>query len=251
MTSNLSLTDDEEERGNLNVGQILDVANRHRLGLPITDSERAQLDEADQAIGATIRKWQEHSSAVLERWREPLSKIPNLLAQVGQAQQQWIKHVAPIVGQIAIAVRDFPPKLQVALQTMGAHGWYLDGQMGLSYLWDLQRLLQDGQTGKVDSLLAEHYEKRLPAIEKHLIEVLPSRQAILQSALSAHRRGEYDLSVPVLLAQADGACVDLAGGLLFIKDRSTKKPLALKLLGQECHESYATAILAPLNRFAN
>jgi hypothetical protein len=50
----------------------------------------------------------------------------------------------------------------------------------------------------------------------------------------------------VLLAQADGACVDLAGGPLFIKDHSTKKPLVRKLLGQACHESYATAILAPL-----
>lgn len=69
-----------------------------------------------------------------------------------------------------------------------------------------------------------HFEGRLDAIEDALVAELPRREKILRQAFAAHRRGDYELSVPVLLIQADGACVDLTDHHFFQKSRNSQLP---------------------------
>ena len=73
----------------------------------------------------------------------------------------------------------------------------------------------------------------------------PIRKNILNDALEAHNEGKYTLSVPVLLAQADGISAGLLGSFLFtnhqgsisataehlMKQRFSDRPLAKSFLG--------------------
>ena len=51
----------------------------------------------------------------------------------------------------------------------------------------------------------------------------PSSNFLISSAFKAHREGRFELSIPVLLAQTDGVCVDIAEGAFFMSEKGRKK----------------------------
>jgi hypothetical protein len=214
---------DASKPGSLTLGQLLAVEAKLKKGLPTSDEERRQHATAQEAFRSAMKGFQDRYASVMEQLRPALSKLPELFLQVGQWQKAISDRIAPVFAEMAVAFRDMPPRLQSALITLGESGWYLDGELGLSDLWELEELLLAGEAAKVDSMLTQHYEDRLQNIEDLLVKALPNREKILRAAFAAHRRGEFELSVPVLLAQSDGACLDLTGYYFFMKESGKPK----------------------------
>lgn len=69
---------------------------------------------------------------------------------------------------------------------------------------------------------------------------------ILRAAFGAHRRGEFELSVPVFLAQSDGVCLDLTGYHFFMRDRATQKPKSSVYVAARVGNEVSSAMLSPL-----
>ncbi|OIQ82565.1 hypothetical protein GALL_356350 [mine drainage metagenome] len=228
------------------LGQLLEIEARIKQGLPIDEYERQQHAAAKEVFKSAIEDFQERYASIVEQCRPALIKLPDLFQQVGQWYKAISDRLAPVFAEMVVAFREMPPRLQSALLTLGENGWYLDGELGLSDLWSLEELLLDGQVPQVDSILTQHYEDRLNDIEGHLIAALPNREKIFRAAFAAHRRGEFELSVPVLLAQSDGACLDLTGYHLFMKDRATGKPKASLHVTASARDALSTAMLSPL-----
>lgn len=84
-------------------------------------------------------------------------------------------------------------------------------------LWRLERALIQGDAESAEKALVEYFRKKATEVEAYLADSFPKRARILHSAFKAHYRGNYDLSVPVFLIQADGICYDVAGAQLFRK----------------------------------
>jgi len=187
---------------------------------------------------------QERCDVIIEQLRPALAQLPEALQQFGQWAKGVVETVGPVVAEMAVAYRDGPPKIQSALLTLGESGWYLDGELGMSELWELEQLLLAGKLSEVDVILIQHYEDRLPEIESFLIEVLPHRERIFRAAFLAHRRGEFELSVPVLLAQSDGACLDLTGYQFFM--RKAGKPQVAQHIADVAFDAFSAAVLSPL-----
>jgi hypothetical protein len=59
--------------------------------------------------------------------------------------------------------------------------------------------------------MVEHFRKMVDQIEGHLQENFPHRADILRAAFNAHKRDEFVLSIPVMLAQADGIGEEIFG----------------------------------------
>jgi hypothetical protein len=70
------------------------------------------------------------------------------------------------------------------------------------------------------------------------------RSRILGSAFSAHERGEFDLSVPVLLSQAEGICK--AAVAVSPYERRDKEPRIAEYVRSLSAESFRAAALQPL-----
>ena len=87
---------------------------------------------------------------------------------------------------------------------LGKHGWYVDLDMTLPALWALKQALSEGKSTEADEALIDYFESRLDGIEADLCRRYPHRARCIQPAFRAHKRGEYELVIPVLLAQADG-----------------------------------------------
>lgn len=230
----------------LTLGQILAVEAKLKRGLPVSDEERRQHAAANEAFNSAMKGFQDSYVGVMDQLRPALSKLPELLLQVGQWQKAILDRIAPVFAEMAVAFREMPPRLQSALMTLGGSGWYLDGELGLSELWELEGLLLGGEATKVDSMLTQHYEGRLQEIEDFLVKSLPRREKILRAAFAAHLRGEFELSVPVLLAQSDGACLDLTGYHFFIKESG--KPKAARYVADVERDAFSIAMLIPLQR---
>jgi len=81
------------------------------------------------------------------------------------------------------------------------------------------------QTGKViDGQMANYVRKYADKIIERVERDFPKRSHIIHSAYNAHKRGEYVLSIPVLLAQADGICHDIFSVNLYSRERDGKNP---------------------------
>jgi len=206
------------------MGQVLDAARRIEAGIDVSDEERAAVARFQSAMKDAMDAITSRHAESLARFGSAVLGVGSKISQVLSSVQTIGAAVAPLLVQIGTALREMPPRLEAAVTAMASHGWYVDADQGLDEIETLRTLIDARNTGKVDELLMAHFESRLPAIEEALIAELPRRGKILRSAFAAHRRGEYELSVPVLVIQADGACVDLTTHHFFQKARGTQVP---------------------------
>jgi len=62
-----------------------------------------------------------------------------------------------------------------------------------------------------DKIMVAHYRETLDEIQKWAEDEFPNRRLILRKAFNAHRQRDYELSIPVMLAQADGIGEEIFG----------------------------------------
>lgn len=242
------LVSDLPEARRFGFGELLALESRAKAGEPLNVEERRQLAQAHAKIDAAMQGFRDVGARIVEALRPAFERLPEAMRQLGEWQTTLAKSIAPIVEQMATAFREMPPRIQSALLALGERGWYLDDELGFSELWQLEELISLGQAEQVDELLTRHYEARLQDIEEHLANALPERGKILRSAFAAHRREEFELSVPVLLAQSDGACLDLTGCYFFIRDRKSNLPEASLHAARVARDAFSVAMLSPLSQ---
>lgn len=227
----------------MTMAQMLLIARRIQRGESVADEERRAYEVANEALKAAMTELQLQYAEQVQQLRPFISKLRTDFQGLGALVKSVSERFAPIIADMTSRFHDMPPRVQAALLALGESGWYLDSEMGMSELWELERLLQNGEIQKVNEILSSHFENRLPAIEAKLCIELPGREKILRAAIGAHRRCEFELSVPVLLAQVDGACFDITGYLFFTKLNG--KPEIARHVGT-VETPFEAAFLSPL-----
>ena len=167
-----------------------------------------------------------------------------LAERVNTVRQSLSQIVTPALTELQRTFRELPLKTREALMVLGNHGWYLDLDMPPSFLGKLKNALEEGDARAAEELLSQYFEERLSAIEMSIADSFPARSHIVRAAFSAHRRREYELSIPVLLAQSDGICKEVIGEHFFMK--KDKKPRTAIYVEQIASDTYRAALLSPL-----
>jgi hypothetical protein len=208
------------------------------------------LVEAHKAYGKAL----EPILSEQNRWRELTEsvKVPHfdlpdfslLTKQASEFQELLQGLITPAFEQLERSFRELPPRTQEALLLLGEHGWYMDLEMSVPELREFEKALSDGNVEEAEDALAEYFEGRLEEIEKSISERFPRRAHLIRAAFNAHRRQEYELSIPVLLAQTDGICRELVNQYLFIKQN--KKPGTAIYVDQVAADTFRAALLSPL-----
>ena len=139
---------------------------------------------------------------------------------------------------------NLPSKIKDTLVTMGNNGWYIDMEMPFPFIWKLKKALIEGNIKDVEVVLVEYFEGHLERITKYIIGRFPKRKKIFRAAFSAHKRGEYFLSIPVFLAQTDGICKEIVDKYLFRKHN--KKPEIAAYVDEITSDTFKAALLSPL-----
>jgi len=152
--------------------------------------------------------------------------------------------ISPAFEQFNKSFHELPPRIKEALLLLGTHGWYMDEEWTIPDLYQLIKGLSSGNIVEAEHALIEHFESRTDDIEKSIVKRFPQREKIIRSAFNAHRREEYELSIPVILAQTDGICKELVNEFLFMKE--DRKPCTAKYVERIVSDTFEAAFLSPL-----
>ncbi len=141
------------------------------------------------------------------------SEFNHALSPLTSALDRINKALEPL-NRLSKKINEQPELLEKIAQYLAKSGWYIDAEMTISEPHMFARNLREGNG---DDNIAEYYRQRLNAIENKLIERYPHRKDILVDAFDAHKEGKYNLSIPVLLSQADGIWCDRFSTNFFIE----------------------------------
>lgn len=178
---------------------------------------------------------------------EILAGVSRVLGtQLLELRQQIEISVGPALIGIFKSIEQLPDRVQTALMTLGNHGWYLDEEMTVPFLWELAEALDNGNVTEAEAALMDHFRERLASIEDELNAKFPVRSGVISAAFRAHNRGEYDLSIPVLLAQTDGICFETINAYLFIGKNS--RPQTARYVDTLASNTLRFAMLYPLSQ---
>ncbi|NTV09036.1 MAG: hypothetical protein HGA81_10620 [Chlorobium limicola] len=152
-----------------------------------------------------------------------------------------------ISEELQINLKGLPPKIQEALILLAKHGWFLDLKMSVPFLLELKKGIEKDNLQDSENTLIRFFDDRLDQIESAIIKRCPDREKIINAAISAHRREEYVLSIPVMLAQADGICKEVTSEYFFMKRRNDKKPRTATYVQDVTADTFRAAFLSPLS----
>lgn len=133
------------------------------------------------------------------------------------------KQIAPAIEALQENLRGLPEAMRQAVLILAQESWFISPDMSISEPVEAATLLLDGKMIEAEAGLVSFFETRLDEIEATLIAALPARAKIISSAFQAHRDERFELSIPVLLAQTDGVCLEIAKGAFFMSDRGKRK----------------------------
>jgi len=168
--------------------------------------------------------------------------------KVQESIKQLNQRIQEVMAPVAECLRELPDKTESLLGKLAEKGWFLPLDISIPAVDHLTKLIESNDNEQVDRLLVKFYTTRLDGVLSSLTIAFPEWAHLFLSAFKAHKRKEYDLSIPVLLAQADGVCYGLLGVYLFSRKEGTpktKKALQTKI-GSIPLTSIYGAFLGPL-----
>jgi hypothetical protein len=169
------------------------------------------------------------------------SKIPSFsephgeLRKAQEAMKRIREGLTPVIDEhmrkISETMRGFPDKAKRLLKNLAEKGWFLPLDITIPAVYHLAELIESNDEKEINRLLVKFYTERLDEVLNSLVATYPDRAHLFRSAFKAHNCKEYDLSIPVLLAQADGVCYDMLKVKLF--SRECAKPKTKEALEKE------------------
>ena len=210
----------------------------------LADAIRAQQAVASQMQEA-VRAAQLNASLVKQVLdSDALWAARQVASEVGKYQRDILDSVRPLLERARELASTLPPRVREAFLALAREGWYLDPDVDFTELWALEAAALNGDIEELDTTLGTYFEERLDLIESAVCEYFPNRKHIFSLAFEAHRRGEYALSIPVLLAQTDGMCSEVLDQELF--RRRHGKPRTADFVTRIHVDTLLYALLAPL-----
>jgi hypothetical protein len=133
-------------------------------------------------------------------------------------------------------------------------GWYIDYGTAIRTLSGLYIHQITTNSEVLDTFMIKFYKKKLRKISRFFRKNHPQRYLIIKKALQAHRRGDFELSIPVILTQIEGLFYDLTDKEIFSKGRGKLKENTAKTWVNSKENdtiAFMLAILEPLRENDN
>ena len=194
--------------------QIRDLAQTYnKIGISIVTGIRERFSEYIQDIQKTFHE---------KINTELIKKVFLILSEANYAISENTKNVTKILGE---------------------KGWYISLNMPLASLVKIVSENLERDKDDLDEIMAKYFREHSQSIIDNITFNFPNREKVIKSAFKAHNNCDYDLSIPVFLAQADGICYEIIGIQLY--GRKKGKPKTEKYVETLSADSFMTALLEP------
>ena len=124
-----------------------------------------------------------------------------------QFAESFLEYRLRTVKWIREFIEDVPEREEKGLQVIAEEGWFFDPEMPCSFLLKMEVLVKEDakeSSFQLNDYFVDHFREQLDNVEKKLTISYPHRRHLLLQGFSAHRRGEYSLSIRAFLPEADG-----------------------------------------------
>lgn len=220
--------------------QIKQVNNQFISGIQNIIDQQEDLSKAVKPLTDLQQNILQQFSKV----KFPVIDFPDMSGfalQIENYQKRINELISPSIERLNELFQELPPRTREALILLGNEGWYFDLNMTMSELWELKEAISEGNVEEAEVYLVEYFDGQVDHIEKDIIKKCPEREDILITAFSAHRKGDYYLSVPVIIAQTDGICKSAIKKNLFMK-----RDHVSTFVEQMATDKLMAALLSPL-----
>ncbi len=158
-----------------------------------------------------------------EALRAAFAPLRDQLNRLGEAVRSISDDITKAVEQAAQAR---PGVVRYLLD----RGWYPTYEFADSLLLRIDAHMRSRNHADADLLMSEFARTRLETVEASLRQRFPDRAQVFADAFEAHKGGKYTLSIPALLAQADGVGCEVLGiPRQFFRSRNRASGLQQKL----------------------
>ena len=209
--------------------------------------------ELSQPFRKFLAEQQADLRRIVAQFSEPAPWVKEIVEQIAKAsramQESFAAFSVPL-QQFANGLERLPSRTRDALNVMGEHGWYLDLHMGISDALGFQKAVESGNLVAAEAAMEKHFAAELPSIRDALVAQFPLRRDHVGAAFGAIDRGEHILAIPVLLAQVDGICKDVANSYFFIKGKGegSDRPGVSTYVAQLATTALGNAFMSPFEK---
>lgn len=211
----------------------------------MTDLKRPETD-----LATAVSELRANLPQIATAWRQTANEIADAIKAISTRFSEVVSSLNAIGPELASTLRqafqNLPERTKQALLALGEAGWYLDPEMPAFSIYPLEESLRSHSTENVNDVLARYFQRRLPDIRSSLTGTFRHRAKVLDAAFEAHLRGEYDLAIPVFLAQADGIARELRAVEIFTGKTSADSVTAESYANLFAADAIWAAYLAPL-----
>lgn len=159
---------------------------------------------------ATYAPFVESTYKMQKHMQETLEPFRAFIEVIQKQQEAWAKTIREM--------QQIPTHFKKAQEYLLGRGWYLGAAMTLPGTKILAKLVDEGKHDQIESEMQGWATSRIDDVLADVEKHFPSRLGIVKDAIDAHKAGKYTLSVPVLLAQADGLAREIVETSLFYGD---------------------------------
>jgi hypothetical protein len=230
------------------LGEAIKSLSNYRLGQALASLNAYKIPKLSLGIERVLAAQNDRMYGMLRSLQTNYPQNEDLLKRI-ELGRGALGHIFPEYasrfGNIFKSWDDLPERTRNSILAMAEAGWYLDLQMSFPKVTGFQQVVEEEGSEVADASMTAHFEKRLDAIQAFLIEGFPSRKRFFDAVFDAVRRGEHILAVPVLLAQTDGICKDVAGEYLFITEKGVvpARPSVARFMLEQVHSDLSDAFL--------
>lgn len=192
-----------------------------------------------EGIGKNIQKFLHNNQSFFNNLYNAINKVANQANEFFQnpTVQSAIKKV----------VDNYPKEVRECIVRLANYGWFIDlKRVDINDLFPLVSYLDRDSVDEVESWLCKKYQESLGEILKEITENYPNRKKIFEKAFNAHKNGDYELSIPVLLTQVDGICYDKTSKYLFMSKAGKQAPQTEEYFKNIVFNSILDSLLEPL-----
>ncbi|MDP8267795.1 MAG: hypothetical protein P9L97_03605 [Candidatus Tenebribacter davisii] len=162
-------------------------------------------------------------SDIVKSYQNLFLSFDSHFAQIRKNFEEFSINIISSLESLGSTLKYIPASLKFISKKLAYQGWFVNSAFDISDVNKIAELIVAKQFDEIDSFMSIFIENNFEEIRKLVVERNNDRKSILESAFNAHNNGEYNLSIPVFLAQSDGICHDLLGEMLFATRIPKKK----------------------------
>ncbi len=173
------------------------------------------LDFIENTSPEELRKLEDQYRDALRPMIEAAASLPAMLRSMQSASTGVLRTIHSTTGTIqgiGRAVERSTELLRERIASIVQQGWFIDEDMTLVSVRELERAFSSGQFSTAEKILIDYYRGAGEDIVARVCSKAPHRAGLIRDAWGAHKDGKYTLSIPVLLLQADGIVADRRKG---------------------------------------